>query len=461
MSPIPVSPAWRAAALLMCSLSLPSCSGARVEGLPEERAPLGVRHAELRSVHRPGAPSSSGPHEVVPTPEDLAGCVALACEENPELRAAFAAWKSKLARIAQVGALPDPVLSFAHFVEEIQTRTGPQRNRIGLTQSFPWFGTLGAMEDAARKEAEAAWQRVLATKLRIESRVRKSWYAYGFLRERIRLGEAQLDLLKQLEPVVTRRIETGAPASDLIQLQLEIDRLASEVDALRDQREPRSRALERAVSLDRENPLPWPKLAAPEFYEVESAGLLRRIGQQNPELKALAQRVAAGEERVRAAEKSGYPKFSVGVDWFDTGPALMPNTPGSGDDPWLVRVGVSLPIWRGKYDGSETEAKSELERRGYEFAAKRDELRLRIAERLFALRDARRRAELAQDTLIPRAREAQRLITTDYEGGRKSLNDLIASERVLLAMETDYWRAVQEWFSNEAELRALVGGEVR
>ena len=460
MSLPPVSPPWRAAALLVCGLSLPSCSGARVEGLPEERAPSVF--GTPSSAEKPkGAYSPVTQRAAAPVPEDLAGYVALACDQSPELRAAFAAWKSSLARIPQAGALPDPVLSFAHFVEEIQTRTGPQRNRIGLTQSFPWFGTLGAMEDAARKEAEAAWQRVLATKLRIEARVRKSWFAYGFLRERLRIAEAQLDLLKQLEPVVTRRIETGAPASDLIQLQLEIDRLASEVDALRDERQPRSRALERAASIDRVNPLPWPKLAAPEFYEVESAGLLRRIGQQNPELRALAQRIAAGEERVRAAQKSGYPKFSVGVDWFDTGPALMPNTPGSGDDPWLVRVGVSLPIWRGKYDGAETEAKSELERRGYEFAAKRDELRLRIAERLFALRDARRRAELAQDTLIPRAREAQRLITTDYEGGRKSLNDLIASERVLLAMETDYWRAVQEWFSNEAELRALVGGEVR
>merc|ERR1711974_383443 len=45
-------------------------------------------------------------------------------------------------KVAQVNNLPDPTFSFGYFISPVETRVGPQRAKVGLTQMFPWFGTL-------------------------------------------------------------------------------------------------------------------------------------------------------------------------------------------------------------------------------------------------------------------------------------------------------------------------------
>ncbi|MDD3605166.1 MAG: hypothetical protein PHD86_08265, partial [Kiritimatiellae bacterium] len=74
--------------------------------------------------------------------DDLRDYLAAAARNNPELEAAFNRWKAELERIPQVRALPDPRFNYAYFVEEVETRVGPQKQRLGLSQVFPWFGTL-------------------------------------------------------------------------------------------------------------------------------------------------------------------------------------------------------------------------------------------------------------------------------------------------------------------------------
>ena len=48
----------------------------------------------------------------------------------------------------QTGALPDPRLTYRYFVEEVETRVGPQRQAVGLSQTVPWPGRRAAREDA-------------------------------------------------------------------------------------------------------------------------------------------------------------------------------------------------------------------------------------------------------------------------------------------------------------------------
>ena len=65
-----------------------------------------------------------------------------AAYHNPELEAAFDRWKAALEKIPQVRALPDPRLTYAYYIENVETRVGPQRHRLDLSQTFPWFGKL-------------------------------------------------------------------------------------------------------------------------------------------------------------------------------------------------------------------------------------------------------------------------------------------------------------------------------
>ena len=61
---------------------------------------------------------------------------------NAELKAKFEQWKAALEQIPQAKALSDPKFTYGYFIEEVETRTGPQQQKFGIIQVFPWFGKI-------------------------------------------------------------------------------------------------------------------------------------------------------------------------------------------------------------------------------------------------------------------------------------------------------------------------------
>ena len=121
---------------------------------------------------------------------DVEDYVAFGLLNNPGLRAAFERWRAAVERIAQASTLPDPTFSYAHFVEEIQTRTGPQRNRFGLSQTIPWFGKLQLRGDIAAAEAESLWWQVQARRLALVREIKSTYHEYAYLAQAIQITDA-------------------------------------------------------------------------------------------------------------------------------------------------------------------------------------------------------------------------------------------------------------------------------
>ena len=78
-----------------------------------------------------------------------------AAENNPGLKAKFNEYMAALEVAPQVSALPDPQFAFSYFIQPIETRVGPQKVKISVSQMFPWLGRLQANEDAATQKAKA------------------------------------------------------------------------------------------------------------------------------------------------------------------------------------------------------------------------------------------------------------------------------------------------------------------
>ena len=83
--------------------------------------------------------SSIGAAEVrdVNTPQTLQEYLRQAARNNAGLKAAFEEWKAALEAVPQAKALPDPMFTYAFFVEQVETR-----QRVGVMQTFPWFRTI-------------------------------------------------------------------------------------------------------------------------------------------------------------------------------------------------------------------------------------------------------------------------------------------------------------------------------
>ena len=131
-------------------------------------------------------------------------------QSSAELRAAFESWRASTERVAQESSLPDPRLSFGQFVEEVQTRTGPQQRRFGLSQAFPWPGELDTKAKLATERAEVAWTKVEHVRLRVARQIEEAFYEYAYLARELDITRELLELIRGLEPVVQGRIRGGS-----------------------------------------------------------------------------------------------------------------------------------------------------------------------------------------------------------------------------------------------------------
>ncbi|MBL4575673.1 MAG: TolC family protein, partial [Opitutaceae bacterium] len=160
-----------------------------------------------------------------PGQTNLEGYLQYAQSHNPELQAFEQWYQAALQKIPQASALPDPTLQITHFVESVQTRSGPQENAYQLKQSIPWFGSLHNQKGRASSEAEALWYAYQNKQLLLAQEVALIYYEYAYVGKAIELTRENLELLHKLEPIVTQKVRAGANLNSLLRLQVEIGKI--------------------------------------------------------------------------------------------------------------------------------------------------------------------------------------------------------------------------------------------
>jgi len=381
--------------------------------------------------------------------------------ENAGLKAAFNRWKAALERVPQVGALPDPRFTYTFFVEEVETRVGPQRQKFGLTQAFPWFGKLDARKDAASEAAAAAGEAYRTARLALFYRVKSAYHDYWYLARAIDLTRQHIMLMKNLEGVARTRFKTGvATNSAVIQAQVELAKLDDRLRSREALREAIVARLNAAMNRPAGRPLPWPRLLPESDAALTDGEAAQWLAEGNPELRRLDRLSAAEEAGIRLARKEYFPDIRLGVGYVQTDDALAPGTPDSGKDPVTATVSINLPIWYGKQRAAGREAR--LRQAAAE--SKRDDTAARLAAdlqlALYHFRDAERKIDLYGDTLVPKAEQSLKVAQQGFEAGTATFLSLIDAERLLLEFELDRARARAERGTRLAEIEMLVGRDI-
>jgi outer membrane protein TolC len=399
-------------------------------------------------------------NEVPPLPaepqlEDYLRYAALA---NPGLEAAFERWQAALYRIPQVTSLPDPRFTYRYYIEEVETRVGPQEHAFGLAQTFPWFGKLSLKGDMAAAAAEAERQRYEAARQALFYAVKDAYCEFYYLARAIAIVRANRDLMLRFEQVARKLYEGGsAPYAAVVRAQVELGRLENRLQTLEDLRGPIVAELNSALNRPVHAELPWPGTVPEESIAVADQEVVDLAMAGNPDLAALAHSVVRESHAIELASKDYFPDITLGLDYIDTGSAIAPGTPDSGKDPIIAMLSVNVPIWHGKYKAGEREARS-----GYLAAVKAREERAnalgaRVKMTLYRYRDAERRIDLFGDTLVPKAEQSLRAIDASFQGGEASFLDVVDALRVLLEFELSRERALADHAQRLAELEMLVG----
>lgn len=365
---------------------------------------------------------------------------------NPDLQAYAARYEAARERIPQASSLPDPMLQISHFVESVQTRTGPQKNILTISQRLPWFGQLDGRERAADADAEAVHYAFQARQLLLARTIGLAFYDYAYTGKAIELTTQNLALLEELMPQVEERVRTGGDLNALLRLQVEISKLRDQLASLGEQRPRQSARLAALLALPSDTQLPWPDWV-PTFDNsttsgLDTRGLLASVEANNPELLMLERKINSSRARSELARLERRPNFTVGLNYIQVDdPTVNPGTPDAGKDPWALTFSINLPIWNGRTSATRREAHANQRAAESELSSQQRRLRGSVYDSAAALRDAQRRVVLYHDELLPLAQQALDITRSSYEGGRASLLEIIDSERSLLDLDLQLWRA--------------------
>ncbi len=391
----------------------------------------------------------------------LADYLKYAALNNPGLEAAFNQWKAALEMVSQVTSLPDPRFNYAYYIEEVETRVGPQQHMFGISQTFPWFGKLKLKGNVALEAAKAEREQYEKTKLELFYRVKSAFYEYYYVGRAVAITREHIKLITNLESVARTRFKAGhASHAAVIQAQVEMGKLDDRLRALESLREPIVARLNAALNRPSNDFLPWPQTIPhhnPAFTDEEAFAWL---AERNPDLNRLDFLAEKEHFAMKLAGKNYYPDITVGLDYVDTDEALMPGTPDSGKDPVIAKASVNLPIWYPKYRAAEREARLRHAAVQEQRVNTENQLEADLKLALYHFRDAERKIDLYRDTLIPLADQSLKVAQLGFQAGKVSFLSLIDAERLLLEFQLAYERALADRAKRLAEIETLVNKDL-
>ena len=388
-----------------------------------------------------------------------------AAVNNPELKSKFYEYQAALERVPQVGALPDPQVSFGYFIRPMEFPMGNQRADLSMMQMFPWFGTLGAREDEASRMALARHEAFLDAKNQLYHDVKAVWYELYELEREIEIMNDNLDLLRELEEFSLMRFQStdtgtrGGGMSDVLRVRMEINEMENMVALLVDSRAPLTAGFNKLLNRPANLEVGVPDTLHVRVLTTAEHALLDNIIRDNPIIKMLEEEAGAFEVRERIARMEGRPSFGAGLNY------MIFSAPGNdavsmgGRNMVMPMVTMTIPIYREKYRAREREARFARESVLSSRENVANELAVRLSGVLRDLADAERRSDLyLRQTDL--ANKSMDILITEYSGGLVRFEEVLRLQEQLLDYRLQLLRAVADHNRHVARLDMLTATEL-
>lgn len=356
----------------------------------------------------------------------LASLVEEALARNPDVAAAQQAFLAAEARPAQMGALPNPMLSVGYTNDGWSPSLGSREMTtlaIVGSQELPYPGKLSLRAAIAEREAREAEQRLARARLGVEAAVKRAYVGLLLAREIRVLARQKQEAWEEIEGVVRARYSVGqGTQQDVVRAQIELSR--SSLLEIQQAGEERLRLAEMNALLARAAEQPLETEARLAIFPVSETldAALTRLAALSPELKAAELSVERGSLGVDLSRKSYKPDLSVQAGYMNRG----------GLDPlWQASVGLSLPLNRKRLGAGVAEAEAMRQSARSSGEATRLLLRVRTQQRLAALAAAERTLATYDERIVPQDRLAVDAGLAGYQAAKLPFVAVLEATRAL------------------------------
>jgi len=382
-----------------------------------------------------------------------------ALRENPHVQAAQREWKAALERIPQAKSLPDPMLRYSHFGQSIETRLGPQRNKVSLSQKLPFFGKLSLKGEIARSSALSLEEEYSAVKADVVLKVKHIFFSLYWFDKALKIAQEEKDVLQRLTRIAQKKYETGqANQQDVLKAQLEVSKISDKILTLKQGRKTLASQLNSLLNKPADAPVgEVEEFQVPEF-QTKLSELSQWAKENRPELKKVRRLIEKNEKSLKLAKKNYFPDFELMLDYIDIGGGTTTN-PKDGRNAWMGSIGVNIPLWRNKLRAAEAEEGIKLEAARARYRDMENDTLSRVNELFFEVKTAEEQIKLYKYSLLPQAEQSFKASEMAYLTGKVDFLNLLEGERMILKIKTGHYKAISDFGKSLAELDRVVGKE--
>jgi outer membrane protein TolC len=408
------------------------------------------------AAYRQEAPPSGEVPHLQSLPELTAEAVVQeVLARNPSLVQMVATWKAAEARYPQATSLEDPTFGVQVGPAAFGSNTIDGGYRLEVSQKYPWPGKRDLRGQNALAEAAAAGADVEDMRLQLAESAASAFYDYFLAERALEVNRESLTLLQEFQKKAKERYELVRDANqqDILQADVEIGRQKERLLSLERGREVAVARINTLMRRPPDSPLPPPAREVRVEGALPDVAALRRLAlDRRPDLKALADRVAADRAALALARKEYCPdvELMAAYDSFWQERQLRPQ----------VGVRVNLPVRVARREGAVAEAEAKLAQRQAELDRLADQVNLQVQEASAQFRESGRVVRLYEDEILRAARGNVEAAKSAYEKGKIPFVALIEAQRGLVGLQDRYHEARADYGRRRANLERAVGGSL-
>jgi outer membrane protein TolC len=385
----------------------------------------------------------------------LNGYLKQAAENNPGLKYQFNNYMAALQRVDQIASLPDPQIAFGYFILPVETRNGPQTFKLSYSQMFPWFGTLNNQESMTTHRAKSNYEVFEEAKSQLFLDVKSAYYQLYFIEKSQRIIKENIQILETFKSLALIKIEAGkASAVDELRVEMQLADLENKQLYLRDQWLVNTVKFNRLLNVKNNAVIKLPDSLWADDFSLEFQAAMDSLKANNHQLRNFDHKMESYQNQETVAKKKGTPNILLGADYIGIGDNGL--NANSGKDALFVKVGITIPMYRKKYNGAIQEAALMQQVTEDQKADKTNALETLFEKTWSDYLDAKRRVDLfAKQSSL--AQKAIRILQSEYQSNGSNFEEVLRMEKDLLKYELETQKALADKQAAIAFLEYLIG----